>query len=262
MIRALWTAATGMTAQQTNLDVISNNLANVNTLGFKGSRAEFQDLMYQSTRSAGTTVAAGSAVPVSSEVGLGTRLGAIQKVFGQGEFEQTGNSLDLAIEGDGFFQILQPDGTVAYTRDGSLKLSSDGSLVTSDGLMVQPQITIPQGATEISIGPDGTVSAIVAGQSEPQNVGQITLARFLNPGGLRSVGRNLYQSTAASGEAITGTAGLDGLGTLAQGFVEMSNVEVVEEMVKMIMAQRAYEVNSKSIRSADEMLSIAVNIRR
>ncbi len=251
-----------MTAQQTNLDVIANNLANVNTSGFKASRAEFQDLMYQNSRSAGATVASGAEVPVGSAVGLGTRLAAIQKSFGQGEFEHTGNPLDLAIEGDGFFQILQPDGTTAYTRDGTFKLSSNGALVTSDGYLLQPQITIPQNATEISVGTDGTVTALVPGQSTPQSVGQITLARFLNPGGLRSLGRNLFAETSASGSAITGTGGLDGFGTIAQGFVEMSNVEVVEEMVKMIMAQRAYEVNSKSIRSADDMLSIAANLRR
>lgn len=262
MMRALWTSATGMMAQQLNMDVVANNLANVNTSGFKRSRVDFQDLLYQSTREAGTTVAKGATVPTGAQTGLGTRTAAIQKIYSQGDFQQTDNPLDLVIEGDGFFQVLMPDGNTSYTRDGTFKLSAEGKMVTSDGYALQPELTIPTGATSISIGTDGTVSVTMPNQTQPQELGQIQIARFLNPAGLQSIGRNLALPTASSGEATVGTPGLDGLGTVAQGVVERSNVKVVEEMVNMIVAQRAYEINSKAITTADEMLGIANNLRR
>jgi flagellar basal-body rod protein FlgG len=262
MIRSLYTAATGMEAQQLNIDVIANNLANVNTTGFKRSRVDFQDLLYQTIRTAGAAQAQGVQIPTGIQVGLGTRVASVQKLFTQGDFQMTGNKLDLLIEGNGFFQVMLPSGNLAYTRDGSFKIDGQGRLVTSDGYPVQPEITIPAGAKEISIGEDGTVSATLAGQSAPQELGQIQLVGFTNPAGLESLGRNLFVQTEASGEPVPGTPGQDGLGTLAQGYVEMSNVKVVEEMVNMIIAQRAYEVNSKSIQAADEMLNIANNIRR
>jgi flagellar basal-body rod protein FlgG len=262
MMRALYTSATGMTAQQLNMDVVANNLANVNTSGFKRSRVDFQDLLYQSTREAGTTVAKGAQVPTGTQAGLGVRSSAIQKLYSQGEFQQTDNPLDVVIEGNGFFQVLTPDGGTAYTRDGSFKMDSQGRIVTSDGYPLQPEITVPAEAKSVTIGNDGTVSVTLPNQAQPQELGQIQIARFLNPAGLSSIGRNLATPTASSGEATTGTPGLDGLGTLAQGMIERSNVKVVEEMVNMIVAQRAYEVNSKGIQTADEMLGIANNLRR
>jgi len=262
MIRSLWTAATGMAAQQLNIDVISNNLANVNTAGFKKSRVDFQDLLYQTLRPAGTTEAQGSMVPTGIQVGLGTRAAAVQRVFSQGDFQQTENPLDLVIEGDGFFQVLMPNGETAYTRDGTFKLDAQGRIVTSDGNPLDPEITIPAEATSISVGSDGTVSVTLPGQTAPQEIGQIQIAKFANPAGLSSLGRNLLAQSAASGDPVIDTPGLNGLGTLAHGFVEMSNVKVVEEMVNMIIAQRAYEVNSKAIQTADEMLNIANNLRR
>jgi flagellar basal-body rod protein FlgG len=262
MMRALYTSATGMMAQQMNMDVVANNLANVNTTGFKRSRVDFQDLLYQNTREAGTTVAQGAQVPTGAQAGLGVRNAAVQKIYSQGEFQQTDNPLDLVIEGDGFFQVLMPDGNTSYTRDGTFKLDSQGRMVTSDGYALQPEITVPAEATSIAIGSDGTVSVTLPGQTQPQELGQIQVARFLNPAGLNSIGRNLALPTASSGEAVTGTPGMDGLGTLAQGMIERSNVKVVEEMVNMIVAQRAYEINSKSIQTADDMLGIANNLRR
>jgi len=262
MIRSLWTAATGMAAQQVNIDIISNNLANVNTSGFKKSRADFQDLLYQNLRAAGTTEAQGSQVPTGIQVGLGTRLAAVQKIFTQGDFKETGNPLDLVIEGDGFFQVLMPNGETAYTRDGSFKLDAQGRIVTSDGYPLQPEIAIPTEATSISVGSDGTISVTIPGQNAPQEVGQLQIVKFINPAGLTSIGRNLLTQSAASGDPVVDTPGLNGLGTLAHGFVEMSNVQVVEEMVNMITAQRAYEINSKAIQTADEMLGIANNLRR
>jgi len=251
-----------MEAQQLNLDVTANNLANVGTTGFKKSRVDFQDLLYQTIRTAGATQAQGVQVPTGIQVGLGTRTGATQKIFTPGDLQQTGNSLDVAIEGDGFFQVMLPSGEIAYTRDGSFKKDGTGKMVTSDGYPVQPEITIPAEASDITVGEDGTVTAMVAGQKDPQQLGQIQLVKFLNPAGLMNQGRNIVMASASSGEPITGTPGQDGLGTLAGGYVEMSNVKVVEEMVNLITAQRAYEVNSKSIQTADEMLSIANNIRR
>ena len=262
MIRSLFSAATGMTAQQLNMDVIANNLANVNTTGFKRSRVDFQDLLYQTIRSAGATQAQGVEVPTGIQVGLGTRAAAIQKIFSQGDFQQTGNPLDVVIEGDGFFQVLMPNGETAYSRDGSFKMDSQGRLVNSDGYPVQPEITIPAEASNITFGADGTITVNLPGQSAPSEVGQVQLVKFLNPAGLSSLGRNLLSPTAASGDPTAGTPGQNGLGTTAAGFIELSNVKVVEEMVNMIIAQRAYEVNSKSIQAADDMLNIANGLRR
>ncbi len=262
MIRSLFTAATGMAAQQLNIDVISNNLANVNTAGFKKSRVDFQDLLYQTLRPAGTTQAQGVQVPTGVQVGLGTRAAAIGRIFTQGDFQQTENPLDLVIEGDGFFQVLMPSGSIAYTRDGTFKLDAQGRLVTSDGYPLDPEISIPAESTSVSVGADGTVSVLLPGQSAPQELGKIGIAKFPNPAGLSSLGRNLLQNTAASGDAVIGSPGENGLGTLGHGFIEMSNVKVVEEMVNMIVAQRAYEVTSKAIQTSDEMLNIANNLRR
>jgi len=262
MMRALWSAASGMAAQELNMDVLANNLANVNTTGFKKSRVDFQDLIYQTLRAAGTSEAQGAQVPTGIQVGLGTHPAAVSKLFTQGDLQMTGNKLDVAIEGAGFLQVIMPDGGTAYTRDGALKMDSQGRLVTADGYALDPEITVPAEATEIAIGSDGTVSALLAGQNQPQQLGQIQLAKFLNAAGLQALGRNLLKPTAASGDAQAGTPGLEGLGTLRQGSVETSNVSIVEEMVNMIVAQRAYEVNSKSIQSADQMLSIANSLLR
>ncbi len=262
MIRSLWTAATGMQAQTLNIDVIANNLANVNTSGFKRSRADFQDLLYESIRAPGVASSSGTKVPTGIQLGHGVRTVATQKLFTQGDFQATQNQLDMAIEGDGFFQILQPNGEVAYSRAGSFKLDSEGRVVTSDGFLIEPELTIPSDTRSISIGTDGTVSVLQAGETEATEIGNITLASFINPAGLNSIGRNLYLPTAASGSVITGTPGEDGLGTIAQGYIEMSNVSVIDEMVNMITAQRAYEINSKAIQASDEMLQLANNIKR
>lgn len=262
MMRSLYTAATGMLAEQLNVDTISNNLANVNTTGFKKQKVNFQDLLYQRVREAGTPTAEGVQVPVGILIGHGTRPTSTQRLFFQGNFVQTENPLDLVIEGDGFFQVLMPDGTIAYTRDGAFKKDSTGRLVTSDGFNVEPEIVIPEDATNVIVSQDGTVSVLVAGDPNPQQIGQITLARFVNQEGLNSIGKNLFTTTAASGEAIVGTAGLEGFGTVAQGFLESSNVKVVEEIVNLIIAQRAYEANSKAITTSDDMLSVANNLRR
>jgi flagellar basal-body rod protein FlgG len=263
MLRALWTAASGMTAQQMNIDVIANNLANVNTAGFKRSRTDFQDVLYQTDRVPGTAVSEGAQVPAGIQVGLGVRPGAVYKSFSQGTFQQTGNPLDVLIEGDGFLQVTMPDNSTAYTRDGSLKRDDQGRLVTSDGFPIGPtEIVLPEDARSVSIGQDGTVSVTLPNQDEPSTVGTIQLVRFQNPAGLEAVGQNLFKATAASGEATSGTAGQGGFGRIIQGAVEMSNVKVVEEMVNMIVAMRAYEVNSKAIQTSDEMLSIANNVRR
>lgn len=262
MMRSLWTAASGMQAQQFNIDTISNNLANVNTTGFKKSRVDFQDLLYQTVRFAGTPITQGAQIPTGIEIGHGVRPVATQKMFTTGTFKQTDNPLDIAIEGDGFFQILMPDGMIAYTRDGAFKTDGEGRIVTSDGFTLEPEIIVPEDAVEVTIGADGTVAVMLTGDSEPQNIGMIEVARFINPAGLSSFGRNLYQETAASGPAIIGTPGLDGFGVVAQGYLEMSNVQVVEEMVNMIISQRAYESNSKAIQASDEMLQTANNLRR
>jgi flagellar basal-body rod protein FlgG len=251
-----------MQAQALNLDVISNNLANVNTSGFKKSRAEFQDLLYETLRPAGTSSSQDTEVPTGIQLGHGTRPSTVLKIFTQGDMENTQNELDLAIEGDGFFQIILPNGETGFTRDGAFKLDRDGRIVNSDGFALEPEIAIPTDAVSITVGMDGTVSVLQAGDSVPSEIGTIELARFVNPAGLISVGKNLFTPSEASGDEITGTAGEDGLGTLAQGFLEMSNVSVVDEMVNMITAQRAYETNSKAIQTADDMLQIANNIKR
>jgi flagellar basal-body rod protein FlgG len=251
-----------MEAQQLNLDVVSNNLANVNTAGFKKGRADFQDLLYQTMRAAGSTVATGAQVPNGIQVGLGTRTAAVSRNFSQGDFQQTGNPLDMVIEGDGFFAVLQPDGQTGYTRDGAFKTDSQGRVVTSDGYPLQPEITVPADAVDISVGKDGTVSVTLAGQTQPQELGKIQVARFLNPAGLAAQGGNLYRPTAASGDPALGTPGVNGFGSIGSKYVELSNVKVVEEMVHMIVAQRAYEINSKAIQAADEMLNVANNLRR
>lgn len=261
MIRALWTAATGMEAQQLNIDVISNNLANVNTTGFKKSRVDFQDLLYQTILPAGTSAAQGAQVPTGVQVGLGTQYAATQKVFTQGDYQQSDNPLDVVIEGDGFFQVIQPNGVTAFTRDGSFKKDSTGRLVTSDGFALDPEIVIPSNATAVSVGLDGTVSATIPNEA-PRELGKILIAKFSNPAGLSSSGRNLLTKTSSSGDPTVDVPGTNGLGTIQSGFLEMSNVKVVEEMVNMIVAQRAYEVNSKAIQTADEMLNIANNLRR
>jgi flagellar basal-body rod protein FlgG len=262
MIRALWTAASGMQAQQLNIDVVAHNLANVNTAGFKKSRADFEDLMYQTIKSPGAPSTSTTQVPTGIQIGLGAKPSSVTKIFTEGNINQTGNELDVALEGRGFFQIQQPDGTTAYSRAGTFKKDSQGRVVTSDGYPMLPEIVIPSNATSISIGNDGTVSVMQPGQNAPTTVGNIVLATFSNPSGLSSIGKNLYVESDASGTPTTGTPGQDGIGTLSQGYLEMSNVSVMEEMVNMIIGQRAYEVNSKAVQTADEMLQLANNLRR
>ncbi len=254
MIRALYTAASGMNAQQANIDNVAHNLANVNTTGFKKSRIEFEDLVYQEIRVAGVAASATSDAPVGLEIGLGTRPVATARNFAPGNLLATAAPLDIAIEGDGFFQITLPNGNTAYTRAGSFHLDAQGLMVTAEGYSVEPQITVPTDATSLSISKDGLVSATVAGQAQAQQLGTIELATFSNPAGLRPMGGNLFLQTTASGEPETGAPGSDARGTLAQGFLENSNVSVVEEMVNMIVGQRAYEANSRVIKAADDML--------
>src|SRR6185369_4484811 len=262
MLRALYTAATGMQAQQINIDTIANNMANVNTTGFKQGRAEFQDLLYQNIRPAGTASSSSTEYPVGLQLGLGTRPVATDRIYKQGDFRQTENPLDVVIEGKGFFQVRMPSGELAYTRDGSFHVNSEGAMVTADGNPLEPQITIPVDAQEVVIGSDGTVSVTQAGQAAAQQVGTVQIASFQNPSGLNAMGGNLFMETAASGTATAGTAGENGLGRINQGFLEQSNVSVVEEMVNMIVAQRAYEVNSRAVRVADDMLSQINNLAR
>jgi flagellar basal-body rod protein FlgG len=257
MMRALYTSATGMMAMQTNMDVISNNLANVNTTGFKHSRADFQDLMSQEMRPAGASVADGVTTPTGMEIGLGVKPASTETMFDQGTLQNTGNPLDVAIQGNGFFQVLLPNGTTGYTRDGSFSQDSQGRLVTASGYAVQPEITIPSDATSVSIGSDGTVQVTTGTSTTPSTVGQIQLASFSNVGGLENIGGNNFEQTAASGTPTTGTAGQNGFGTLSSEMLEGSNVQIVQEMVSMITAQRAYETNSKAIQTADQMLQTA-----
>lgn len=254
MNSALWVGKTGLDAQQTRLAVVTNNLANVNTTGFKKGRAAFEDLLYQTVSQPGAQTTQSTQSPTGLMLGTGVRVVATDKQFAQGNLQQTNNPLDLAINGRGFFQVLQPDGSTAYTRDGSFQVNSTGQLVTASGYTVQPGITIPQGALSVSIGNDGTVSVQLPGQASAQQVGVLTLADFINPAGLQAKGDNLYLETAASGAPQTGTPGLNGTGSLQQGALEASNVNVVEEMVNMIETQRAYEMNSKAISTADQML--------
>lgn len=260
MIGALYTAASGMNAQQANIDNIAHNLANVNTTGFKKSRVEFQALVYQQVEAPGTATSTETEAPVGTEAGLGTRVVAIARNFSAGNLRNTNNPLDLAIEGQGFFQVTLPGGETGYTRAGSLHLNGQGQVVTSDGYPLEPALTVPANATSVSISKDGIVSAMVAGESAPQQIGTIELAMFQNPAGLQARGGSIFVATIASGDPTTGTPGTDGLGTIAQGFLEDSNVSVVEEMVNMILSQRAYEANSRVIRAADEMLQQVNNL--
>ena len=262
MVRSLFTAATGMIAQQTQVDVTSHNIANVNTMGYKKNRAEFADLMYQVMSYAGTPTSTTTTHPTGIEVGLGVRPQAITKIHSQGYFKETGNNLDMVIAGNGFFQVQMPDGTTAYTRNGAWKLDSDGNIVNDDGLQLVPNITIPADATQISIGIDGTVSVLQPGAQEMQQVGQVEIVNFINPAGLHSSGDNLFLETGASGAPIIGIAGQDGLGQIKQGFVEMSNVQLVEEMTELITGQRAYEANSKAITTSDAMLQTTNELKR
>ena len=254
MIRSLWISKTGLDAQQTNMDVISNNLANVSTNGFKRARAVFEDLLYQTLRQPGAQSSQQTQLPSGLQVGTGVRPVATERVFTQGNMQQTGNPLDVAVNGGGFFQVQLPDGTTAYTRDGSFHVNAQGQLVTSSGYQVQPAITIPNNALSVTIARDGVVSVTRAGTPTPTQVGSLQLASFINPAGLQSMGENLYLETAASGTPSANTPGTNGLGVLNQGYVETSNVNVVEELVNMIQTQRAYEINSKSIQASDQML--------
>lgn len=256
---ALWIAKTGLDAQQTRMAVITNNLANVNTTGFKRGRAVFEDLLYQNVRQVGAQSSQNTQLPSGLSLGTGVRTVATEKLFTQGNVIQTNNALDMAIQGRGFFQVLTPDGSVAYTRDGSFQVDAQGQMVSSSGYVLQPGITIPQNTLSITIGSDGVVSALAAGSATPTQVGNVQLADFINPTGLQPIGENLYVESTASGSPQTGTPGLTGLGSLVQGSVESSNVNVVEELVSMIETQRAYEMNSKSISSADAMLQYINN---
>jgi len=261
MLQALSTAATGMEAQQIMIDIIANNLANVNTTGFKKSRGNFQDLLYRTIRAPGTSVASGVESPTGLQIGMGTRTVSSQRMFSQGQYKSTQNPLDIAIEGKGFFQVQNPNGETMYTRSGGFKADAQGQLVTGEGYPLDPPITIPQDATAITIGEDGTVSVQMAGQTDSQEVGTIQVAGFINPAGLEAMGRGLYRQSSSSGQPQEGQAGQEGLGTLAQGFLETSNVKVVEEMIDMIAGQRAYEINSKVIQTADQMLRNVTQMR-
>ena len=259
MFSSLWVAKTGLDAQQTRMDVVSHNLANANTTGFKSSRASFQDLVYQNLRQPGGQTTEQTQAPSGLMLGTGVRVVGNEKLFTQGNIEQTGNSLDLAVQGRGFLQVTMPDGSIAYTRDGSLHMDQNGQVVTANGYAVDPAITIPANAQSITIGSDGTVSITLPGQAAPQQVGTVQLADFINPAGLQPNGDNLYLETASSGSPQIGQPGLNGLGTLAQGALESSNVNVVEQMVDMIETQRTYEMNSKAISAADQMLQFLTN---
>ncbi|MFO7569589.1 MAG: flagellar basal-body rod protein FlgG [Smithellaceae bacterium] len=260
MIRSLWTAATGMVAQQIEQDVVANNLANVNTVGFKKARADFQDLMYQVYTKSGSETTQGNQLPVGIEIGMGVKPASTQKIFTQGDYQQTGNKFDWAIERDGFFQF-DNNGATVYSRAGNLKINNEGILVNSDGLPLIPTISVPQDAVSFTIDSGGTWTAADE-EGNPLATGRLELATFINPAGLSSIGRNLFEQTESSGEAITGNPGESGIGTISQNFLEMSNVNVIDEMVRMIVGQRAYEINSKSIQTADSMLSIINGLKR
>ena len=264
MMRSLWTAASGMTGQQFNIDTISNNLANVNTTGFKKNRADFEDLLYQTSRIAGPPATEQTTVPTGIQVGHGVKVAATQKMYEQGALESTSNVSDIAIQGEGFFRVMMLDGTYGYTRDGSFKIDSNGQLVTSNGYRVMPEITLPDDfvRNSLTISQDGRVTVKVAGSDDPVEVGQMELYRFVNPAGLKAVGENLLKVTNASGDPIGGRPGISGMGKTIQKFLEKSNVSVVKEMVNMIVAQRAYELNSKAIQTSDTMLGIANNLKR
>jgi flagellar basal-body rod protein FlgG len=263
MFRTLFTAATGMNANSMSVDNTANNLANVNTTGFKKGEAEFQDLIYSTAQVPGSEAAQGLQVPAGIQFGNGTRVSSLTKIYTQGGLSNTANPLDIAIEGQGFLQVTLPNGEIRYTRDGTLRINAVGNLVTTDGFLIQPQITIPQEAISISIGSDGTVSVVNAGALNASTiVGQLTLVRFVNPSGLSAEGRNLLAETASSGAPITATPGLSGTGFIRQGFLERSNVDVVTELVNLILAQRAFEFNTRSIRTADTMLEEVSNLIR
>jgi flagellar basal-body rod protein FlgG len=259
MYPALWIAKTGLDAEQTRMATISNNLANVNTTGFKRDRAVFEDLIYQNVRQVGASSTETTELPSGLAIGTGVRTVATQKLHTQGNIQQTNNSFDVAVQGSGFFQILHPDGTVVYSRDGSFSLDQNGQIVTANGYPLEPSITVPPNTMSVTIGSDGTVSALVAGDTTPSQIGTINLVQFINPTGLEAIGQNLYRQSAASGDPQEGTPGLDGLGTLIQGALESSNVNVVEELVNMIETQRAYEMNSKAISTTDQMLAYVTN---
>ena len=262
MMRALYTATTGMLGQQLQIDVTSNNISNVNTFGYRKERAEFADLLHQVLQYAGSSTSETTLSPTGIEVRLGVRPTSVQKIFSQGNFKETENNLDIAITGNGFFQIELPDGTIAYTRDGSFKLDDEGNVVNSQGYLLVPNITIPDDATQVNIGTDGTVSVVQGNATEVNELGQIETVNFINPAGLHALGDNLYLNTNASGDPIVGTPGLNGFGQLRQGFVETSNVKLVEEMTDLIVGQRAYEANSKSIQTADSMLQTVNQLKR
>ena len=262
MMRALYTATTGMLGQQLQIDVTSNNISNVNTFGYRKERAEFADLFHQVLQYAGSSTSETTLSPTGIEVGLGVRPTSVQKIFSQGNFKETENNLDIAITGNGFFQIELPDGTIAYTRDGSFKLDDEGNVVNSQGYLLVPNITIPDDATQVNIGTDGTVTVVQGNETEVNELGQIETVNFINPAGLHALGDNLYLNTNASGDPIVGTPGLNGFGQLRQGFVETSNGKLVEEMTDLIVGQRAYEANSKSIQTADSMLQIVNQLKR
>ena len=259
MNKALWVAKTGLEAQQTRMSVISNNLANVNTTGFKRDRAVFEDLLYQNVRQVGAQSSQDTRLPSGLQLGTGVRTVATEKIHTLGNVVQTGNSLDVAVQGRGFFQVLKPDGNIGYSRDGSFKMDETGQLVTSSGYVVQPAITVPNNSISLTIGSDGVVSSLTPGSATPTQLGSIQLADFINPGGLQAVGQNLFDETASSGSPSTGTPGLNGLGTVIQGALETSNVNVVEELVNMIETQRAYEMNSKAIQTTDRMLQFVTS---
>jgi flagellar basal-body rod protein FlgG len=261
-MRALSTAATGMAAQQLNVEVISNNIANMNTVGFKRQRAEFQDLLYQSLEKAGAQSSdAGTVVPTGVQIGSGVKAGSVYRINEQGSMTRTDNKLDIAIQGRGFFQVTMPSGELAYTRAGNLSVNNEGTIVTDDGYPIEPAITVPADATDISISKSGQVQVTQPGQTEPQEIGQLQLATFVNDAGLEALGDNLFQETGASGAPVTGSPGSDGIGELLQGYTEASNVDAVSEITALIAAQRAYEMNSKVISAADEMLRNAANVR-
>ena len=263
MIRALFSAASGMVAQQLNVDNIANNLANANTTGYKSRQAQFQDLLYQNILQPGASAGQQTTVPAGLQLGLGTRASSNEIIFSQGSLTQTNNPLDLSIQGNGFFQILQSNGQLAYTRDGSFQLDMNGNVVTSNGNQLQPTITIPSSAQTVTIATDGTVSYTLPGQTAAQKAGQIQLAMFQNPAGMNSLGTNLYQPTTASGDPVVGPpGGQDGLGTLMQGYTEQSNVSVVQEFINLITAQRAYEANSKVVKAADDMYQQVNNLKQ
>jgi len=259
-MRSLWTATTGMSAQNLNLDVIANNLANVSTSGFKKSRADFQDLLYQIMKVPGSPTSADTKSPTGIQVGLGVKPGSVTKVFTEGDIVQTGNTLDVAIEGAGFFQVALPDGNIAYTRAGNLKLDGEGRITTSDGYPLDPEVTIPEDARNVTISQTGVVSAIVGDDTTSTELGNIDLVDFVNDAGLIAIGKNLFRETEASGTPLVGTPGTNGIGTLLQGYVENSNVNLVEELTQMITAQRAFEINSKVITTSDEMMQAVTNM--